>query len=77
MAKTTGRAKLAAAAIGGGALATLGALAFAVGGAQPAVSPTFVSGGMQTGVTVTSTPGVETSTTVAVPAVKATFYGKP
>jgi hypothetical protein len=76
VAKTSGRVKLAAATIGGGALVTMGALTFAAGG-QPAVSPSFVSNGMQTGVTITeTTPGTVLATSLAVPPVKAPPFGK-
>lgn len=76
MAMTATGAKLAAAGIGGGALVTMGAMAFSVGASHPDSAPTVAAGGMQTGVTVTSTPGVETSASAASPTVKATFFGK-
>jgi hypothetical protein len=76
MAMTTTGAKLAAAGIGGGALVTMSAMAFSVGGSHPGSEPHIASGAMQTGVTVTSTAGVETSASAVSPTVKATFFGK-
>lgn len=77
MAESKSRVKLVAATLGGGALVTMGALALSMNGGQPAVSPAIASSGMQTGVTVTSTtPGLAPATSIAVPPVKATFYGK-
>ena len=75
MTTTTG-AKLAAAGIGGGALVTMGVMGICGAGSHDGSAPTVASGSMQTGVTVTSTVGFETSASAASPTVTATFFGK-
>jgi hypothetical protein len=71
------RVKLLSAVIGGSALVAMGALAVAIN-PQPTAGPAFVSsGGMSTGVTVTTTtPPAALETSFAVPPVKATFFGE-
>lgn len=71
------RVKLLSAVIGGSALVAMGALAVAIN-PQPTARPAFVSsGGMSTGVTVTTTtPPATLETSVASPTDKAPPYGK-
>jgi hypothetical protein len=72
---TRKRVKCASAIVGGSTVVAMGALTVALGG-NPDVSPSFVSGGMQRGSTVTqvaptmSTPDSVLATTRAVPAIK-------
>ena len=70
MTQIRNRITLGAAAIGGGALIALGALAVATGG--PAPAPASASGGMRLGPTVTSTtPTTSPATPSASPIDKA------
>lgn len=71
------RAKSLAAVIGGGAVVTMAVLALGATGGQPVGPAVIASNGMHTGVTVTSSvPGSALATSMAVPSVKATFFGK-